>query len=103
MSVTCEKIEVEKKLDNIEKEKIQLASQIEELVKEKKKIEETFQLSKDAKSRLESQLVELTDVAMKQKITLVNYYLNTVYIRKPDDPAFEWPSLGHFFSLGFEY
>jgi hypothetical protein len=27
----------------------------------------------------------------------------TVYIRKPDRPALQWPSLGHFLCLGFEW
>ena len=73
MSVTCEKIEIEKSFEQIQNEKIQLSSKVDELLKEKTQNEETFQLSEDEKSRLESQLVQLTDVAMKQKITLVNY------------------------------
>jgi hypothetical protein len=27
----------------------------------------------------------------------------TVYIRKPDDPAFEWSSLGHFLCPAIEW
>ena len=73
MSVTSEKIEIEKNFEQIQNEKIHLSSKVDELLKEKSQIEETFQLSEDEKSRLESQLVQLTDVAMKQKITLVNY------------------------------
>ena len=73
MSVTCEKIEIEKSFEQIQNEKIQLSSKVDELLKEKTQNEETFQLSEVEKSRLESQLVQLTDVAMKQKITLVNY------------------------------
>ena len=74
MSVTSEKIEIEKNFEQIQTEKNQLSSKVDELLKEKSQIEETFQLSKDEKSRLESKLVQLTDVAMKQKITLVNFF-----------------------------
>ncbi len=30
-------------------------------------------------------------------------FLYTVYIRKPDDSAFEWPSLGHFRNPVFKW
>ncbi len=39
----------------------------------------------------------------KIEFKTTNYFRSTVFIRKPDDPAFEWPSLGHFLGPTFKW
>jgi hypothetical protein len=49
-------------------------------------------------------MVRLKDRSQTLANSQPNKFRNTIYyIRKPDCPAFEWPSLGHFLGPAFKW
>lgn len=71
-SATTEKFSVEKKISEIEEEKNSIQLKVEELLAEKARLEERLEISDRETSSLTSELADIRDVAMKQKLSLDN-------------------------------